>query len=84
MFIWTIWDALEVIALLSLVLVALFIWVGAALQEWKCKHNSGVTETSACDAICVQCGKNLGFIGTWRRSEPQSGDKSPFTTKERQ
>lgn len=31
-----------------------------------CKHDDGVNETMACDAICRKCGKNLGFIGTWR------------------
>lgn len=66
MFIWTIWDALWAIGLLLFALVMLFFWIGSAFNEWKCKHQSGVTETSACDAICVQCGKNLGFIGTWR------------------
>lgn len=74
MFIWTIWDALQIACILLVVIVMLFVWVCASINEWKCKHRSGVTETSACDAICVQCGKNLGFIGTWR--EQHDGDAS--------
>lgn len=33
-------------------------------KQRRCKHTSGVHETRACDAICKDCGKNLGFIGT--------------------
>jgi hypothetical protein len=33
-------------------------------RQRGCKHNKGVNETSACDAICKSCGKNLGFIGS--------------------
>lgn len=39
-----------------------------ALDAWKehrCKHEE-FFETSACDAICKKCSKNLGFIGTLR------------------
>lgn len=73
MFIWTIWDAIQIAVLVLFAVGMLFFWVGRSLEEWKCKHRSGVTETSACDAICVQCGKNLGFIGAWR--DRSSGDK---------
>jgi hypothetical protein len=31
----------------------------------KCKHLH-VRETMACDAVCLGCGKNLGFIQNWR------------------
>lgn len=71
MFIWTIWDAIQIAALLLFALVMLFFWIGHSIGEWKCKHRSGVTETSACDAVCVQCGKNLGFIGTWREKNAE-------------
>ena len=30
-----------------------------------CKHLR-VYETKSCDAICRDCGKNLGFIQNWR------------------
>ncbi len=66
MFIWTISDAI------GIALFILFSAIGAAVylsiwwRQWRCKHQNGVGETSACDAICRTCGKNLGFIGAWR------------------
>lgn len=38
------------------------------LERWfrpKCEHLR-VRETMACDAVCRDCGENLGFIQTWR------------------
>lgn len=35
------------------------------LSRNRCKHLR-VRETMACDAICRDCGQNLGFIQTWR------------------
>jgi hypothetical protein len=46
-----------------------FLWLSTAMREWRCKHDGGVSETMACDAICVKCGKNLGFIGAWRKRQ---------------
>lgn len=43
------------------------------VKQSRCKHDAGVNETQACDAICRKCGKNLGFIGTWR--EKQKNEK---------
>ena len=66
MFIWTLTD------LIFLAIIGLCFLLGAAIKlyalwiQWRCKHDGGVGETMACDAICRQCGKNLGFIGTWR------------------
>lgn len=37
-------------------------------QQMRCKHDGQVNETRACEAICRKCGKNLGFIGNWRKS----------------
>lgn len=45
-------------------LVAFPIW----LRQRKCNHPR-VNETQACEAICNECGKNLGFIGTWREKQ---------------
>lgn len=48
----------------------------------QCKHES-FYETMACDAVCVNCGKNLGFIGNLDRSkcvagnDPDHWNKSP-------
>lgn len=35
-------------------------------KQARCKHAVGVNETSACEGICKQCGKNLGWIGNYR------------------
>lgn len=35
----------------------------------SCKHET-VHETMACHVRCDQCGKDLGFIGTWRKDHP--------------
>lgn len=56
-----------------LVLVYLVIsTIKIMIKQARCKHDGGVNETQACDAICRKCGKNLGFIGTWRK---QNGGK---------
>ena len=42
----------------------------------KCKHLR-VRETMACDAICLDCDKNLGFIQSWRdatRGNPEASE----------
>lgn len=49
----------------------LFIWyaivlIKEAIVQARCKHDEGVRETMACEAICRRCSKNLGFIGNWR------------------
>lgn len=56
--------AVGVICLVVLLLVSL----PTMIRQARCKHDHAVRETSACDAICDKCGKNLGFIGTWRKS----------------
>lgn len=65
-FVWTIGDILGVafglLAFGSFVGVTALEWA----KQWHCKHDGEVNETSACDAVCRKCGKNLGFIGTWR------------------
>lgn len=66
MFIWTIGDAIQVILfVLFAACIAVFI-LRAWLNELLCKHDDGIRETGACDAICAKCGKNLGFIAAWR------------------
>lgn len=55
------WAAVAAVVLLLVILVAL----PGIVRQARCKHAS-VRETSACDAICRDCGKNLGFIGSWR------------------
>lgn len=51
---------------LLLMLPAVFFVLRQVWRESMCEHNGTISETSACDAICNNCGKNLGFIGAWR------------------
>lgn len=51
------------------ILMAAAVYVPQYLRQRRCKHDTGVNETNACEAICRQCGKNLGFIGDWRMKE---------------
>jgi hypothetical protein len=55
--------ALGILTLGSLFLLAL--WIPTWRKQSKCQHPR-VHETQSCDAICLECGKNLGFIGAWR------------------
>jgi hypothetical protein len=66
MFIFTIGDIIGLAFLAVFVLWAIFIGISRAFSEWQCKHDGGVYETMACHAQCKKCGKDLGFIGTWR------------------
>lgn len=58
-------------AALGLAVVAAFVILVAAisaprlLRQSRCKHVH-FRETGSCDAVCNDCGKNLGFIGSWR------------------
>ena len=60
--------ASEVIGFIILVIIGI-LWsiqrVSHYIEHYGCTHEQ-VNETSSCDAICRKCGKNLGFIGTWR------------------
>ena len=54
------------LSLLGLMLFAVMVY---CLYSWFkqaiCKHKR-VYENMACHAICSDCRKDLGFIGTWR------------------
>lgn len=50
----------------ALILIAL--WIPTWRRQSRCTHDR-MYETQSCDAICQQCGKNLGFIGTWRKQQ---------------
>ena len=52
------------IAAIVLIVVAL-LSLPRMWRQARCKHLR-FYETGACDAICRDCGKNLGFIGAWR------------------
>lgn len=67
-FLITLGDVFGLIALVVFLLIVGFAYAKQKLEKSRCKHDSGVSETMACDAICKQCGKNLGFIGKWRKA----------------
>lgn len=72
MFVWTTSDMLGLI-LFAVSLVIGGVWLAAIkFIQWRCKHKGGVNETSSCEAICKVCGKNLGFIGTYRESHKEN------------
>lgn len=66
MFIFTLSDVLYVAVGGALLTVLVFISIANRCRQLLCKHDGGVNETQACEAICRKCGKNLGFIGSWR------------------
>jgi len=68
-FVITFGDVFGLIALAVFLLVFVFVYGKQAWKQSRCKHDGGVNETMACDAICRQCGKNLGFIGKWREAK---------------
>ena len=65
MFVWTASDVMHGSVVITILLISLIVGVRRFLRQARCQHLD-VNETSACEAICRNCGKNLGFIGTWR------------------
>lgn len=65
MFVWTLSDAFIVAMLVITSVLVIVIGIYDYLRQRKCPHTA-VHETSSCQAICRHCGKNLGFIGSWR------------------
>lgn len=65
-------------ALPGLIFLALFLlftaWdtMGDAIAQSRCKHTR-LRETQACQLVCRDCGKDLGFIGTY--IEEHRGEK---------
>lgn len=55
---------------LSLFAIFFLLIIGFSFVNWVkqtiCKHDGGVGETMACHAICRKCGKDLGFIGSYK------------------
>ena len=54
---------------------AVIFTIPSAFRQARCKHAGRVRETSACDAICADCDKNLGFIGAWRDANSTNKQK---------
>ena len=64
---WFGWNvAAPVLFILLFAVLGVLGHVPKMLRQHRCKHER-FYETSACDAICSDCGKNLGFIGTVRK-----------------
>ena len=68
MFVWTVSDAIGVTIALGAGILGGMDAARTAWKQSKCPH-ARVVETGACDAVCVHCHKNLGFIGTWREKQ---------------
>ena len=65
----------DVVGLFASGLVVICALMIGARRWWRvrfCKHDLGVMETQSCNAICKQCGKNLGFIGAWRKAQGEN------------
>lgn len=71
MFIWTTYDIARLIVFGMVFFFALAIGYRTYFRQSLCKHEKGVNETGACNAICRECGKNLGFIGSWNEKPGQ-------------
>lgn len=76
MFIFTIADILGIVMTVILSIVVIFNYSKQAIKQYKCKHDGDYCETRSCDAICMKCGKNLGFIGSWRETLAKREGKS--------
>lgn len=46
------------------------------IKQIRCKHDT-YRETTACDAVCTDCGKNLGFIQKLRDRDRARRGKQP-------
>lgn len=66
MFVYTIKDVIGITLVVLFIVVFTICRFIVAVRQSKCKHNGFIQEDQACNAHCVQCGKNLGFIGTWK------------------
>lgn len=67
MFVWTIGDLVGIVLFLMSAVLFGIIFIAQWLKEMTCKHEK-IYENRACNAICKDCGKDLGFIGSWRKN----------------
>lgn len=70
-FVWTLSDVIAGAIFVVVVVVTCALIAKEWVEQKLCKHDKGVSETRSCDAICRGCGKNLGFIGTWREAQKE-------------
>lgn len=67
-FIWTLNDIIWIVVVSIIIVVTIILSALRWIKQTKCSHKN-VFENGACDAICRDCGKNLGFIGTWKKRQ---------------
>jgi len=65
MFVFTVETVITATVFIILLLIAAYQEIKKYFIQKNCSHDI-YRETSACDAICTSCSKNLGFIGTVR------------------
>lgn len=65
-FVYTLSDILMIFALSLWVLFMFVVFAPGWWRRIRCKHER-FHENSACHAICANCQKDLGFIGTVRK-----------------
>lgn len=65
MFVWTISEVIGLVINGLIWSAVIGIVLFRVIRQARCRHTK-VFENGSCDAICRQCGKNLGFIGAWR------------------
>lgn len=65
------------VALVAMVVIGLiavvFVDIPILLKQMRCRHER-YRETMSCEARCLDCGKDLGFIETQRQRNP-GGEK---------
>lgn len=71
MFVITLSEVIGVVIFSLVFFALLYQSVKRSIIQSKCKHDKGVTESQSCDAFCTSCGKNLGFIGSWRDKQKE-------------
>jgi len=58
-------NIIEIVLALLCLMIAIPFLIAKVINRMTCKHQV-FHENRACDAICRDCGKNLGFIGNLR------------------
>lgn len=68
MFVWTISDVVGLTLFAVFAVAVIVIQIVTSIRQYLCKHDGTFGETGQCHAICHKCGKDLGFIGDWRKA----------------
>jgi hypothetical protein len=68
MFVYTLNDIVVYGSLAIIVLIGAIMTIRTAVKQRFCPHDT-YRETMQCNAICRNCGKDLGFIQPWRERD---------------